>query len=100
LTDGASHHHVLPGSVTVNRWLPGSVDLFTEAFMQAPPELPPGPVAEVADRVHVPVDVPPGEYTLAMGVVGPDTLRPVVQLGIQGRAADGWYPLSKLVIAR
>ncbi len=82
--------------VTVNRWLPGSVVPFTAAFMQAPPDLPYGEIAQVADEILLPSNLPPGEYELALAVVGEVSEQPVVQLGIQGRATDGWYPLSRI----
>ena len=62
-----------------------------------------GPVVlgdDVTDLISVPAEALPGEYVLALGVVKPDSVRFIVQLGIQGRAADGWYPLSKLIVAK
>mgnify|MGYP005844739123 CR=1 FL=1 len=88
------------GDVAVNRWLPGSIELFDEDFFREPKDLPPGPVYRVADRVPLPADLPPGAYTLALAVVEGEKFTPVVQLGIQGRAPDGWYPLSKLQVAK
>jgi hypothetical protein len=87
---------VLGSNVTVNRWLPGSVDLFTDEFFRQPLDLPPGDVVIVSDPLAVPADLPAGEYQLSLAVVAEDSPRPVVQLGIEGRAADGWYPLSQL----
>ena len=37
---------------TVNRWLPGSIDLFTDEFFKKPKDLPPGEVVDVADSHH------------------------------------------------
>ncbi len=83
---------------TVNEWMPGTVELFTEAFFKAPPDLPNGPAATVKTELPVPADAPPGEYALAVAVVGVDMERPVIRLGITGRAADGWYPVSRLKV--
>ena len=99
LTDSAGKHHTLVGQVTVDKWLPGEVELFTEEFFRQPPDLPPGKIAHVTDAVRVPANLAPGSYALAIAVVGERDLDPVVQLGIQGRTADGWYPLSKITIA-
>ncbi len=88
----------LVGSVTVKKWMPGSVELFTEEFMRQPPDLPPGEVVPVTDPITLPADVPVGEYTLAVGIVGENSTEPIVRLAIKGRSPDGWYPLSKVTI--
>jgi uncharacterized membrane protein len=80
--------------------MPGSVEVFTEEFMKQPPDLPPGEVVPVTDRVTLPQNTPPGRYTLAVGVIGENSTEPVVRLAIKGRAPDGWYPLSELTVSR
>ncbi len=100
LTDSEGRARTLVGSLTVEKWMPGSVEVFTEEFMKQPPDLPPGAVVPVADRVTLPEDLPPGEYNLAIGIIGVDSTDPLVRLAIRGRSADGWYPLSKLVVSR
>ena len=42
----------------------------------------------------------PGTYKLSIAVVGEKDTEPVVQLGIEGRAKDGWYPLSTVTISK
>ena len=98
LTDKQGYQKVFVSPVTVNHWLPGSIELFTEEFFEEPKDLPPGPVNEISDSINLPSDLPPGDYTLSVGVVGASTEQPVVRLGIKGRAKDGWYPLSKVTI--
>ncbi len=100
LTDGDGNHRVFVGNVTVNKWLPGEIELFTEAFFQEPADLPPGEVVDVDDFVSLPNDIPPGVHTLSTAVVGEQDTEPVVQLGIEGRADDGWYPLGKVTISQ
>jgi hypothetical protein len=100
LSNDEGYDKVFVGSVTVNKWLPGSIELFTEEFFQQPADLPPGEVHDVADTIVLPKDVPAGEYDLSVGVVGVKMTRPVVQLGIKGRDDAGWYPLSKVKVAR
>jgi hypothetical protein len=100
LTSKAAGDKVLIGNVTVQRWMPGHVETFSEEFIKAPPELPPGPVVDVIDRVVVPGDMPAGRYRLAIGVVGGKSTEPVVQLGIKGRTRDGWYSLSEIEITK
>ena len=100
LTGADGYEKVFVGDVTVNHWLPGSIELFTEEFFKQPPDLPPGEVTPVDDTIALPADTPTGEYTLALAVVGEQTTTPVVQLGIAGRAADGWYPLSTIRVVR
>jgi hypothetical protein len=43
--------------------------------------------------------MPKGQYDLAVAIIGDNSTEPVVRLAIKGRAADGWYPLSKLTIS-
>lgn len=87
-------------TITVDRWLPGSVELFTDEFFREPPDLPPGQVVDVRDTVPLPADLAPGTYELSLAVVGETDERPVVRLGIKGRADDGWYPLSRITVSR
>ena len=80
--------------------LPGSIELFTEEFFKRPADLPPGKIHDVDDTIVLPKDIPAGEYALSVGVVGVDATQPVIQLGIEGRDDDGWYPVSKVEVAR
>ncbi|MFO7904889.1 MAG: DUF4832 domain-containing protein [Planctomycetota bacterium] len=100
LTDGDGHHRVFVGNVTVNEWMPGEIELFTEEFFRQPADLPPGEVVDVADSIRLPDDLTPGTYKLSIAVVGEENTEPVVQLGIEGRNEDGWYPLSTLACDR
>jgi hypothetical protein len=86
------------GTVTVNRWLPGSIDLFTDEFFKEPKDLPPGDVASVTDTITLPDGLGAGQYTLSVAVGDGETR--VVRLGIKGRADDGWYPLSKVEVVK
>jgi hypothetical protein len=100
LTDGGGDHQVFVGNVTVNKWLPGEIELFTEEFFKEPADLPPGDVVDVADSISLPNDMSPGTYTVSIAVVGEQDTEPVVQLGIEGRSDDGWYKLSKVTVNR
>ena len=100
LTNDGGYRKVFVSRVTVNRWMPGSVPVFTEEFFREPPDLPPGPVVAVSDSIELPQDIPAGEFVLSIAVVGVGTDTPVVQLGIEGRADDGWYPLSRVRVSR
>jgi hypothetical protein len=88
------------GLETVDQWMPGEIELFTEEFFEQPADLPPGPLNDVAETIHLPEDLPPGTYTLSIGIVGEDNTKPVVQLGMRGRDKDGWYPVSSMTISR
>ena len=46
--------------VAVNRWLPGSIELFTPEFFKMPKDLPPGEINAVADSIACPPICPPG----------------------------------------
>jgi len=100
LSGGDGEPRVVAGRVTVDRWLPGEIEPFTEAFFQEPADLPPGEIVEVADSIRLPDDLAPGAYTLSIAVVGEHDTEPVVQLGIEGRGGDGWYPLSAVTVSR
>jgi hypothetical protein len=97
LSNDSGYTKVIASKVTVNRWLPGSIEVFTDEFFKAPKDLPPGEVVNVNDALSLPADVPAGQYTVSLAVVNDDE-KPVVRLGIKGRADDGWYPLSKLTV--
>jgi hypothetical protein len=100
LTDTEGTHRVIAGNVTVDKWMPGEIELFTEEFFEQPADLPPGEVAGVADSIRLPDDLPSGTYKLSIGVVGEEDSEPVVQLGIEGRSEDGWYPLSTIALSQ
>lgn len=84
----------------MNKWLPGSVELFTKKLFKEPKDLPPGEVAEVRDAIRLPGSLTPGEYTVSLAVVGERNEKPVVRLGIRGRGSDGRYPVSKVSITQ
>ena len=100
LTNKNTGDKVLVGNVTVEKWMPDHVETFSEEFIKDPPELPQGPVVDVADDVVVPDNIPAGLYRLAIGIVGEQEPEPVVQLGIKGRTQDGWYPLGEIEITK
>ena len=100
LSNGEGFEKVFVGTVTVNKWLPGSIELFTEEFFKEPADLPPGEVIDVADSIQLPHDLSPGTYALSIAVVGTEDTEPIVRLGIKGRSEDGWYPLSTVTISR
>jgi hypothetical protein len=99
LTNDDGYMCILYGQTTVDKWMPGEVEPFTEEFMKQPADLPPGPIATVTEHLKLFNNIPGGEYRLAVGVMGEIPTEPVVQLAIAGRAADGWYPLSTLTVA-
>jgi len=100
LSNDNGYAKVVVGGVTVNKWMPGSVPLFTPEFYKGEWDLPNGEVNDVADKIALPADLPAGAYRLSLAVVGVESEQPAIRLGIQGRADDGWYPLSRLDIAK
>ncbi len=98
LSNNHGFEKILVTSTTVNHWLPGTIDLFTEEFFKMPQDLPPGPVNQTSDSLALPATIQAGEYALSVGVVGVSNQMPIVKLAINGRANDGWYPLSKIRI--
>ncbi len=100
LTDNGGAHQIFVGDVTVEKWLPGEIELFTEEFFKEPDDLPPGEVNDVADTIRLPDDLSPGTYKLSIAVVGENDTEPVVQLAVEGRSEDGWHPLSTVTISQ
>lgn len=98
LTNDNSFSRVFVGHVTVNRWLPGSIDLFTDEFFKEPKDLPLGDIVAAADSLALPADLSAGAYSLSIAIVDEEPATPVVKLGIKGRADDGWYPLSTIMV--
>ena len=60
----------------------------------------PGTTYTVTPTVTLPAGLAPGTYTVAIGIVDRATRKPVVQLAIQGRDANGWYPLGTVSVNR
>jgi hypothetical protein len=100
LSDAKGFRRALVGTVTVEKWMPGSVPLFTEDFYKGEWDLPNGEVVSVDDRITLPADLPAGEHTLSIAVVGAESLEPAIRLGIKGRGQDGWYRLSTIRVGR
>jgi hypothetical protein len=98
LSGPGDYQKVFVSTATVNRWLPGSIELFTSEFFKNPADLPPGPLNAVTDALALPADMPAGKYTLSVAVAD-ESSSPVVRLAIEGRASDGWYPVSQVQIA-
>lgn len=77
---GAQRTQVLVTAADIRSWLPGD-SLYD-------------------DRVFLPADLPEGEYQLQVGLVDPATRAPRVRLAIEGRDAEGWYPMGALAVQR
>jgi len=100
LSNDQGYAKVFFGNPTVDKWLPGSIELFTEEFFKEPADLPPGKVAEVMDSIILPSNLAPGTYAISIAAVGEEDEKPVVRLAIKGRGEDGWYTLSKLSVVQ
>jgi len=97
---GKEFSKVFAGNHTVEKWLPGSVPLFTNDFFRGDWELPEGRIVNVSESIELPANIPPGDYELGISVVGVRSPKPAIRLGIQGRTNDGWYPVSSIRIGR
>jgi hypothetical protein len=98
LSNDSGFSKVIVGKATVNRWLPGSIEMFTPEFFKMPKDLPNGSINDVGDKIDLPADLPAGQYTLSIAIV--DGTAPIVRLAIRGRAEDRWYPLSKIQVTK
>ena len=68
--------HVLDTDAKVMNWLPGK--------------------HEVEVCLPLKNELAAGDYELAIGILDPHYREPEVRLAIEGRCADGWYPLGRL----
>jgi len=99
LSNDSGFSKVIVSKTTVNRWLPGSIEMFTPEFFKMPNDLPSGEVNDVVGAVALPANLPAGPHTLSIAIVDASST-PIVRLGIKRRADDGWYPISKVQVAR
>ena len=54
----------------------------------------------VVDRsLYVPEELSAGTYRFRVAMVDPETGRPAILLGNEGRQADGWYDMGSVTIA-
>jgi hypothetical protein len=58
----------------------------------------PGPPHEVQDILRVPYQVPAAVYSLDVAILGQDHRSAHVDLAIEGKRLDRWYPVSKVTI--
>ena len=85
--------------VKVDRWLPGSLEMFTPDFFKMPKDLPPGEINSVTDTVSLAL-LEAGTYTFSVTLTDSDDVIPVAKLAIKGRTNDGWYPISKIQVVK
>ncbi len=52
------------------------------------------------DAVFVPLDMPPGEYDLQVGIVDRQSHQPRIQLAIEGKDPEGWYTIGKIKVKK
>jgi len=52
----------------------------------------------VLEALEFSVNVEPGEYDLAIGILDPFYKIPEVSLAVEGRGADGWYRMTRLKV--
>jgi len=79
LRAGDGEERVVLAETSIKGWLPGR--------------------RTVDETVGIPADMPEGECEVAVGIVEPGGRSPAVQVAIEGRDADGWYPVSSVVVA-
>ena len=52
------------------------------------------------DTVFLPYDMPAGEYDVEIALVDNASRQPAIKLAIEGRTADGWYPLTRISVVK
>ncbi len=50
--------------------------------------------------VYVPDNLPAGNYEIAVGILDPRLEKPAIQLAIEGRDAEGWYPVGQVEVVK
>ena len=75
---GAAGEYVIKSHADIREWMPGDTIQISEIF--------------------IPGFVPLGVYSIQIGIVCKDTLKPVVQLAIAGREEDGWYTMGSVEV--
>lgn len=106
LGHASGSNRIFVGPRTARELPPGSIPDFVESlttvyakdFGQGPPDLPPGPAVGMEESLSLPADMPAGDYTLSVGIVGEQDETPAIRLGIAGRDEQGWYPLGTITV--
>ena len=88
---------MIVGKLTVNRWLPGSIELFTPEFFKNRRTCRAERSTPFRNVSLSPPICPLGQYTLSVAIVDASSI-PVVRLGDQGTGRDGWYPMSEVQV--
>ena len=52
------------------------------------------------ESLAIPADLPAGAYRLRTALLDLGTGKPAIRLAIDGREADGWYPLGTINVVR
>ena len=60
----------------------------------------PGVQHEVEDAMTLPEDISDGSYVLDVAILDQEGHAPFVDLAIEGKSQDGWYPISTVMIRR
>lgn len=76
--ENGSNTEILVTDADITTWLPGD--------------------SVYDDAVFVPLDTPPGQYDLKIGIVDPKSLDPKIKLAIEGDDVNGWYSIGKIEI--
>ena len=58
----------------------------------------PGPIPQIEDTLVVPEGVPAGSYAIDVAILSEDGRSAHVELAIEGKRADRWYPVSSVRI--
>ncbi len=60
----------------------------------------PGVQHEVEDAITLPKDISDGSYVLDVAILDQEGHAPFVDLAIEGKSQDRWYPISTVMICR
>jgi len=99
LTDAAGRRRVFLSRASVRAWMPGETDVRNPAFLENPPDLPPGPEAKVEDQLRLPADFAPGRRLIEAAFVDPVDRRPLFPPAIRGVRSGQWTAVSEATVA-
>ena len=81
-----------------SQFMPGEVDVFTEAFIKDPPELPNGNPVKLEQTFKLSEGIAGGSYVLSVAIIDGQTGKPAIRLANEGRGEDGWYTLGSVTV--
>jgi hypothetical protein len=75
-TEDSSKSFVVKTNARIKKWMPGE--------------------STIKSKVKIPKDISPGKYHVDIGILNPETGKPMINLAIKGKTHDGWYEVGNI----